>query len=90
MGGTSLEGLNVNIAPILMKRARFQGSTLRSRKEDYQSKLRDLFEEKVLPELVSGKFKNPIAKVFKFEEIREAHELMESNNTQGKIVCVIE
>lgn len=44
----------------------------------------------VLPELVSGKFQNPIAKVFKFEEIREAHELMESNNTQGKIVCVIE
>lgn len=44
----------------------------------------------VLPELISGKFENPIAKVFKFEEIKEAHELMESNNTQGKIVCVIE
>lgn len=47
MGGVSLEGLNVNISAFLMKRARFQGSTLRSRKEEYQCKLRDLFEEKV-------------------------------------------
>jgi len=72
MGGTILpEG--VNIAGFLMKRARFQGSTLRSRSAEYQGKLRDLFEEKVLPELVSGKYTNPVEKVLPMEKIREAH-----------------
>jgi len=72
MGGTILpEG--VNIAGFLMKRARFQGSTLRSRSAEYQGKLRDLFEEKVLPELVSGKYKNPVEKVLPMEKIQEAH-----------------
>lgn len=72
MGGTKL-GEGVDIGAILRKRARYQGSTLRSRDAEYQGKLRDLFEEKVLPELVSGKFKNPIEKVLPMEKIREAH-----------------
>jgi len=72
MGGTVLPD-GVNIAAFLMKRARFQGSTLRSRTPEYQGKLRDLFEEKVLPELVDGTFKNPIEKVLPMEKIQEAH-----------------
>lgn len=72
MGGTTL-GDGVDISAFLRKRARYQGSTLRSRSAEYQGKLRDLFEEKVLPELVSGKFKNPVEKVLPMEKIREAH-----------------
>jgi len=72
MGGTVLpEG--VNIAGFLMKRARFQGSTLRSRSPEYQGKLRDLFEEKALPMLVDGTYKNPVEKVLPMEKIQEAH-----------------
>lgn len=63
----------VNIAGFLMKRARFQGSTLRSRSPEYQGKLRDLFEEKALPMLVDGTYKNPVEKVLPMEKIQEAH-----------------
>jgi len=89
MGGTALPD-GVDIGAFVRKRARFMGSTLRSRSAEYQGELRDLFEKKALQGLVEGKFENHVAKVFKFEEIRQAHELMEANDTQGKIVVTID
>lgn len=88
MGGTKLpEG--VDISAFVMKRVRYQGSTLRSRDPEYQGRLRDLFEEKALPRLKSGKFEVHIEKVMQWEDIVEAHKLMESNETKGKIICKI-
>lgn len=89
MGGTSLsEG--TDISAFVRKRVRFMGSTLRSRKPEYQRKLRDLFVEKALPELVAGKFENHVDTVMSWKEIQAAHEKMESNVTRGKIVCVVD
>lgn len=80
---------NVNIAGFLTKRARVQGSQLRSRTLEYQVKLRDFFETNVLPGLVDGRFKHVVERVVPWENVREAHELLESNQTKGKVVCVI-
>jgi NADPH:quinone reductase-like Zn-dependent oxidoreductase len=80
----------VNMAPFVMKRLRYEGSTLRSRDLKYQMKVKELFEEKALLKLVNGTFKNVITRVFKWEDIQKAHELMESNSTMGKIVCTID
>jgi len=41
------------------------------------------------PTVALAAFQDHIAKVFKLEEIRQAHELMEANDTQGKIVVTI-
>ncbi|MEY2193191.1 zinc-binding alcohol dehydrogenase family protein [Neobacillus sp. BF23-41] len=50
------------------------------------------FKEKLLIELFNHieqhKTKVPIAKVFSLDEIQEAHQLMESNSANGKIVVV--
>ncbi|TVY81922.1 Quinone oxidoreductase PIG3 [Lachnellula suecica] len=90
MGGAlTAEGEAVNISPIIMKRLRYEGSTLRSRDVEYQVRVKALFEEKVLPKILDGSFKNVISKVFEWENVVEAHKLMESNNTKGKIVCTI-
>ena len=43
----------------------------------------------ILQNLVSGKLKPVIAKIFPFEEIRKAHEYMESNQQLGKIVVTV-
>jgi NADPH:quinone reductase-like Zn-dependent oxidoreductase len=90
LSGGVLPATKIDISAFLRKRARFEGSTLRSRDLEYQIKLRDLFVELVLPGLLSGVYKHHVDRVFKWEDIREAHELLERNGTMGKVVCVVE
>lgn len=86
MGGAVLK--EVNVAQLLYKRIRWEGSTLRARDEDYQGHLRDKLAE-YEPDFVSGKLKVFVDKVFRMEEIQEAHALMEKNVTRGKIICTV-
>ncbi|KAJ5746679.1 hypothetical protein N7520_011861 [Penicillium odoratum] len=89
MGGGKLPD-GVNIAPLLFKRIRVEGSTLRSRDVEYQQKLRDTLVSHAMPRFEDGTFKVFVEKVMPFEKIVEAHQLLESNTTKGKIICVIE
>ncbi|KAL4882571.1 hypothetical protein BJY04DRAFT_186436 [Aspergillus karnatakaensis] len=88
LGGVKVEG-PVDISYFLRKRVRFEGSTLRSRDEGYQRKLRDTVVENALEKLKTGEFKVFVEKVFSWEDVVEAHKLMESNQTKGKIICTI-
>jgi NADPH:quinone reductase-like Zn-dependent oxidoreductase len=89
MGGARLpEG--VDISRLLRKRIRVEGSSLRSRDEAYQRKLRDMLVEHALPKFRDGSFQVPVEKVFRMEEIQEAHRLMESNQTKGKLICRVD
>jgi NADPH:quinone reductase-like Zn-dependent oxidoreductase len=88
MGGTKLPD-GVDIGQLLFKRLRIEGSTLRSRDEMYQGKLRDQLVDHAMPKFQDGTFKVIIEKVFPWEKIQEAHELMESNKTKGKIICKV-
>ena len=88
MSGTKLPA-GVDIGPLLFKRIRYEGSTLRSRDEGYQRRLRDMLVEHALPKFKDGTFKVLVEKVFPWEEIVEAHKLMESNQTKGKIICTV-
>ena len=89
MSGTKLPA-RVDIDAFVMKRLRFEGSSLRSRDEDYQGKLRNTLAKHALPKMREGSFKIPIEKVFPWEEVVKAHQLMESNQTKGKIICRID
>ncbi|KAF2835636.1 putative quinone oxidoreductase [Patellaria atrata CBS 101060] len=88
LGGTRLPA-NVDISKFIGKRIRFEGSSLRSRDEDYQGKLRDHLVEHALPKFKDRTFKIYVEKVFPWEKIQEAHKLMEANKTKGKIICTI-
>ena len=88
LGGTTVKE-PVDIGRFLRKRLRYEGSSLRSRDEDYQGKLRDQLVEHALPKFIDGSFKVIVEKVFKFEEIQEAHKLLESNQTMGKLIVNI-
>ena len=88
LGGSRLAA-GVDLSPLLKKRLRFEGSSLRSRDENYQEKLRNTLADHALPKLAEGSFTIYVEKVFPWEEIVEAHKLMETNKTKGKIICTI-
>ncbi|KAJ4865677.1 zinc-binding dehydrogenase domain-containing protein [Trichoderma breve] len=79
---------DADISQILFKRIRIEGSTLRSRDEDYQGELRDKLET-YMPEFEAGRLKTMVDKILSWEEIVEAHKYMEENKSSGKIVCTI-
>ena len=88
MGGTKIPA-GADMGLFFRKRLRVEGSGLRSRDELYQGKLRDLLVEHALPRFKDGRFKVHIERVMDWEKIVEAHELMETNATKGKIICTI-
>ena len=80
-----------HLTPILRKRLRITGSTLRSRSLAYQIQLKQLFESQCLPGFTNGVFRPVIDRVFDWSEIAKVHETLESNANIGKlVVCVTE
>lgn len=86
LGGTKVP--DADIAQILYKRIRLEGSTLRSRDEEYQGELRDKLET-YLPDFASGKLQIILDRVLPWTDIQEAHKHMEEAKNSGKIVCTI-
>ncbi|KAK0459970.1 quinone oxidoreductase [Desarmillaria tabescens] len=84
---------SVDLRPILLKRLRIQGSTLRSRSLEYQTdlitRLRDQFLGNVTGVEGSGPIKTYIHKVYNWNDIQEAHREMEANKNIGKIIAEI-
>ncbi|KAK4645364.1 hypothetical protein QC761_200850 [Podospora bellae-mahoneyi] len=88
MGGMQTPD-RVNIGKLLYKRVRVEGSTLRSRDEEYQGKLRDRLEQEYLPKFEKGELKVFVDRVLPWEEIQKGHEVLEANETMGKVICTI-
>jgi NADPH:quinone reductase-like Zn-dependent oxidoreductase len=71
---------------VMSKRLKIIGTVLRSRPTAEKAEATRKFAEEVAPLLASGRIKANIDKVFKLEQIREAHEYLESNASFGKVV----
>ena len=81
--------MEMNLAPIMMKRLTVTGSTLRPRTVEEKAAIARSLEEKVWPLLRQGRCKPVIHAVFKLEDVPKAHALMESSAHIGKIVLNI-
>lgn len=86
MGGAKVE--NTNLAAILRKRLRIEGSTLRARSLEYKIRLTQDFHTYVAPLFAAGKLQPVIDRVMPWTEAAEAHRYMEANKTRGKIVLM--
>ena len=75
-----------NMGLLLRKRLTIVGTVLRARPLEEKIALARDLSEHILPLFDAGKLKPVVDRVFPFEEIRAAHQLMESNKTFGKIV----
>ena len=84
LGGAVAE--KANLAPIMVKRLRIMGSTMRPRTAAEKQEIRDELREVVWPWIEAGKVAPVIHKVFDFDDVVEAHRLMETSDHIGKIV----
>jgi len=75
-----------NMSVLLRKRLTIVGTMLRSRPLEEKIALARDFSERGVPLFETGRLKPVVDRVFAFDEIRSAHQLMESNDTFGKIV----
>jgi putative PIG3 family NAD(P)H quinone oxidoreductase len=82
----------VNLRPILYKRLKIQGSTLRSRSLDYQTELINSFRA-VVDQITGAEGDGPIRtyihKVYPWDEIQQAHREMAENKNSGKIAVTV-
>jgi putative PIG3 family NAD(P)H quinone oxidoreductase len=76
----------LSLAPILSKRLTLRGTALRSRSVEEKIAATASFTADVLPLLASGALRPTIDSRFPLEQIRQAHQRLESNQTFGKVV----
>ena len=82
-GGVKAE---LNYGLVMSKRLTIRGTVLRSRSTVEKAEASRAFEKSVVPLLKSGVLRPNIDRLFKVEEIRRAHEYLESNESFGKVV----
>ena len=80
---------NVNLIPVLRKRLKIKGTTLRARSLDYKQRLINAFLEDFKSEFDEGNITPFIDSVFTLEQVKEAHTRMEQNLNTGKIILAI-
>lgn len=76
----------LNMGLLLRKRLTIVGTVLRARPLEEKIELARDFSERVVPLFEAGRIKPVVDRIFSFAEVGAAHELMESNETFGKIV----
>ena len=86
VGLTAGSRAELDLGSLLRKRITITGTVLRSRPMEEKMELARDFAERALPLFTSGRVSPVIDCVYSFDDIRAAHERMESNATFGKIV----
>ncbi|REJ77349.1 MAG: NAD(P)H-quinone oxidoreductase [Acidobacteria bacterium] len=86
VGGAAAE---LDMRLVLQKRATLIGTVLRGRSGAEKEEVTSAFERDVIPHLESGAISPNVDRVFPIDEIRDAHEYLESNESFGKVVIRI-
>ncbi len=86
VGLTGGAAAKFNLGMALAKRAKIIGTVLRPRSTSEKAEATAKFVKDVLPLIETGKIKPNLDKVFSVEDIKEAHEYLESNQSFGKVV----
>jgi len=79
----------IDLVPIFTKRLLITGSTLRPRPTAEKTAIRDALLDKVWPAISDGRIKPHPQIVFPLARVVEAHRLMESGQSAGKIILQV-
>lgn len=77
---------SLDLGAVLSKRITLRGTVMRSRSGPEKAAATQAFERDVLALLARGDVKPIVDRIFPMDQIREAHTLLESNETFGKVV----
>lgn len=80
----------VNLGAVLTRRVHIRGTVLRTRSAAEKAEATAAFARDVLPLLEAGTVRPVVDRVFELHAIAEAHALLESNETFGKVVIRID
>jgi putative PIG3 family NAD(P)H quinone oxidoreductase len=78
--------VEVDLMPVMLKRLRYMGSTLRSRSDEFKSRVARELEERVWPLFAQGQLRATVSDRFALADAGDAHRLMERGGHAGKIV----
>jgi putative PIG3 family NAD(P)H quinone oxidoreductase len=87
MGGASSQ---LDIGRVLVKRLEILGSTLRSQPVSVKQQVMQALYENVWPKIASGEIRPIIDTVMPITQADQAHQLMASNKTFGKIILTVD
>lgn len=80
--------INLNMMPLMVKRLIHTGSTMRSRTIEEKSQIAAELKQQVWNMLQNSEIEPIINKVYKLEQVADAHRHMESGDLIGKIVLL--
>jgi NADPH2:quinone reductase len=89
VGTTAGASAPLDYAVVMSKRLRITGTMLRARSTEEKARATRRFAAHVVPLLEKGLVRPVIDKVYGMDEVRAAHERLESNESFGKIVLMI-
>lgn len=90
VGTTAGSKAMLDFHTIMSKRLTLTGTVLRARSAEEKATATKLFAAHVVPLLENRTIRPVIDRVYKLEEIREAHTRLESNESFGKVVVLID
>jgi putative PIG3 family NAD(P)H quinone oxidoreductase len=90
VGTTAGASAGLNLGIVMHKRLRLMGTVLRARSLEEKARATRRFAAHVVPLLASSRVRPVIDRVYRMEEVRAAHERLESNESFGKIVLLIQ
>ncbi|MEH6630289.1 MAG: NAD(P)H-quinone oxidoreductase [Halopseudomonas aestusnigri] len=80
---------SVNFMPVMLKRLKITGSTLRARSKEFKADVARNLQEKVWPLLATNQLQPVLYKTLPLSNASEAHKLMESSKHIGKIMLKV-
>ena len=78
--------VSLNLMPIMLKRLVYTGSTLRSRPEDFKTRVAQVLATEIWPLFAENRLRTTTHTVLPFAQAAQAHALMESGTHMGKIL----
>lgn len=90
VGTTSGAKAELDYGLVMRKRLKIMGTVLRARSHMEKARALREFERHVLPLLERGLVRPVIDEIYRLEEVRRAHERLESNSSFGKVVLTVE
>jgi NADPH:quinone reductase len=90
VGTTSGAKATLDFATVMRKRLNIIGTVLRARSAEEKASVTRLFASHVVPLLAEGKVRPVVDRTYQMSQVREAHAQLESNQSFGKLVLIID